>query len=113
MSRLVRSPAAPKIAMVAGEGRWSGKHFAIVAASVAIVVIGLLSSWGDVVGRLLRRDEGALASRSMSALLTIFQPTRSAPTAARSNSEATLSCAAFHRIKHFPPQRLAQRSISQ
>jgi hypothetical protein len=72
MSRLVRSPAAPKIAMVAGEGRWSGKHFAIVAASAAIVVIGLLPSWGDVVGRLLRRDEGALASRSMSALLTIF-----------------------------------------
>src|SRR5215467_2728804 len=87
MSRLVRSPAAPKIAMVAGEGRWSGKHFAIVAASAAIVVIGLLSSWGDVVGRLLRRDEGALASWSMLALLTIFQPTRSAPTslAARSN----------------------------
>jgi Membrane dipeptidase (Peptidase family M19) len=28
MRRLVRSPAAPKIVMVAGEGRWSGKLFA-------------------------------------------------------------------------------------
>jgi hypothetical protein len=56
--------------MVAGAGRRPGKLFAIVAAaSAAIVVVGVLASPGDVA--LLRRD-GALASRSMSALLTIF-----------------------------------------
>jgi hypothetical protein len=34
--------------------------------------LGLLPSPGDATERLLRRDEGALRSRSMSVLLTIF-----------------------------------------
>src|SRR5262245_21665090 len=57
--------------MVAGAGRRPGKLFAIVAAaSAAMVAAGVLASPGDVA--LLRSDDGALPSRSISALLTIF-----------------------------------------
>jgi len=48
-----------------------GKHLAIAAGSAPSVVVDLLPPPGDVPGRLLRR-EGALSSRSMSALLTLF-----------------------------------------
>src|SRR5215813_5210190 len=67
---LVRSPAAPKITLVAGAGLRPGKLFSIVAAaSAAMVAAGVLASPRDAA--LLRRDDGALPSRSMSALLTI------------------------------------------
>src|SRR5215468_2139024 len=72
MRRFVRSPPAPKIVMVAGGGRWSGKLVATAAAASApIPVVGLSPLPGDAVP--VRRDEGALSFRSTSALLDIFQ----------------------------------------
>src|SRR6266481_6080189 len=66
--RLVRSPAAPKITMVAGAGRRPGKLFPIVAAASA-ASLGLLPLPGVAP---LRRDDGPLPSRSMPALRDNF-----------------------------------------
>src|SRR5262245_28122302 len=70
--RLVRSPPAPKMAITAGAGRRLEKHLAIAAASAANVGFALLSSPANVPWRLLRRDKGALSSRPILALLTVF-----------------------------------------
>src|SRR5262249_19945192 len=72
--RFVRSPPAPKIVMVAGGGRWSGKLVATVAAASApIPVVGLSPLPGGAVEPPVRRDEGALSFRSTSALPGMFQ----------------------------------------
>ena len=47
MRRLVRSPPAPKIVMVAGEGRRAERHIATVAAASAELLSLLFSQrWG-------------------------------------------------------------------
>src|SRR5262249_5139002 len=96
MRRFVRSPPAPKIVMVAGGGRWSGKLLAAVAAASApIPVVGL--SPGDAVEPPVRRDEGVLSFRSTSALLTMLPNNAPAATSfsGSSKSEASLSYAAL------------------
>jgi hypothetical protein len=72
MRRLVRSPAAPKIVMVAGEGRWSAKLFAYRCRGDRGNHCHRRSIAGRRCRALPRRGEGALSSRSMSALLTVF-----------------------------------------
>src|SRR5262249_31516614 len=101
--RLVKSPPAPKIVMVAGEGRRAGRHFATVAAtSIEIVVIAILSTPGRPDEHQLRGGarapafpvRAAFLGRSHTALHHDF--VHPAGTfAVGINSGVTLNCPAF------------------